>query len=69
LLTGVTKDTNSGRGAPHINKKQLAPFNEVYGVRRQDYGNCDFTRSSIKHRFSNLASAALQRLVFWAELY
>jgi len=47
-LTGVTW------GAPH-QQKVAATFNEVYGVRCQDYGSCNFIRSPIQTSFfSNL---------------
>jgi len=50
-LTGIAKDATSTRDAVRLTLtkvRQLAPFNEVYGVRRQDYGNCNFIGSSIQ---------------------
>jgi len=47
------------QGASHFSKKWLAPFNEVCEVRRQDYGNFNFTESSIQMSlFSNLTFIA-----------
>jgi len=48
-----------GRGAPHLSKKWLAPFNKVYTVRPQYYRNCDFTESSIKTSISPISPPQL----------
>jgi len=39
-------------------KKRLAPFNEVYGVHGQDYGNCEFKCHFLESRVRSSATVS-----------